>query len=48
MRSQMPVEEPFEALIPPVIADKLEEMEQYPNIEVKTSTEVYRISGQPG
>ncbi|MFO7748518.1 MAG: FAD-dependent oxidoreductase [Desulfobacteraceae bacterium] len=48
MRSQMPVEEPFEALIPPVIADKLEEMEQYPNIEVKTSTEVARIAGQPG
>ncbi|MEA2060543.1 MAG: FAD-dependent oxidoreductase [Thermodesulfobacteriota bacterium] len=48
MRSQMPVEEPYESLIPPVIADKLAEIEQYPNIEVKTSTEVARIAGQPG
>ncbi|MFO7886020.1 MAG: FAD-dependent oxidoreductase, partial [Desulfobacteraceae bacterium] len=48
MRSQMPVEDPYEALIPPVIAEKLAEIEQYPNIEVKTSTEVARIAGQPG
>ncbi len=48
MRSQMPVEEPFEQLIPTVIGEKLAELEQYPNIEVKTSTEVARIAGQPG
>lgn len=48
MRSQMPVVEPFEELIPSVLADKLAELEQYPNIEVKTGTEVARIAGQPG
>ncbi|ACN13564.1 QmoB [Desulforapulum autotrophicum HRM2] len=48
MRSQMPVVEPFEELIPTVIADKLAELEKYPNIEVKTATEVARIAGQPG
>ncbi len=48
MRSQMPVEDPFDTLIPTVIADKLEEMGQYPNIDVKTNCEVARIAGQPG
>ena len=48
MRSQMPVVEPFDALIPTVIQDKLAELEQYPNIQVKTGTEVARIAGQPG
>ncbi len=48
MRSQMPVVEPFDALVPTVIQDKLAELEQYPNIEVKTGTEVARIAGQPG
>lgn len=48
MRSQMPVEEPFEELIPSVIEEKLAELSQYPNIEVKTATEVARIAGQPG
>ncbi|MCP4114464.1 MAG: FAD-dependent oxidoreductase [Desulfobacteraceae bacterium] len=48
MRSQMPVAEPFEELIPTVVQDKLAEIAQYPNILVKTSTEVARIAGQPG
>ena len=48
MRNQMPVEAPFDTLISPVIAEKLAEIEQYPNIEVRTATEVARIAGQPG
>ena len=48
MRSQMPVVEPFEQLIPPVIEEKLAEIQEYPNIEVRTGTEVARIAGQPG
>ncbi|MFH1155437.1 MAG: FAD-dependent oxidoreductase [Pseudomonadota bacterium] len=48
MRSQMPVQEPFEKLIPTVIGEKIQELSQYPNIQVKTSTEVARIAGQPG
>jgi quinone-modifying oxidoreductase subunit QmoB len=48
MRSQMPVAEPFEELIPTVIEEKLAEIAQYPNIQVKTTTEVARIAGQPG
>jgi len=48
MRSQMPVSAPFEELIPTVIAEKIAELKQYPNIEVKTATEVARIAGQPG
>ena len=48
MRSQMPVVEPFEQLIPTVIEEKLAEIQEYPNIEVRTNTEVARIAGQPG
>ncbi|SLM31524.1 QmoB [Desulfamplus magnetovallimortis] len=48
MRSQMPVAEPFEQLITPVIEEKIAELQEYPNITVKTSTEVARIAGQPG
>ncbi len=48
MRNQLPVEEPFEELIPTIIDAKINELEQYPNIEVKTNTEVARIAGQPG
>lgn len=48
IRKQMPVEMPFEDLIPPVIEDKIKEIEAYPNITVKTGTLVARIAGQPG
>lgn len=48
MRSQMPVQAPYEQLIPSVIDEKIAELQQYPNIQVKTSTEVARIAGQPG
>ncbi len=48
LRSQMPVAEPFEQLIPAVVDEKIAELQEYPNIEVRTSTEVARIAGQPG
>ncbi|MBF0200892.1 MAG: FAD-dependent oxidoreductase, partial [Desulfamplus sp.] len=48
MRSQMPVAEPFEQLISPIIDEKIAELKEYPNITVKTGTEVARIAGQPG
>ncbi len=48
MRNQMPVAEPFESLIPPVVGQMIQEIESMDNIEVKTATEVARIAGQPG
>ncbi|MCK4768527.1 MAG: CoB--CoM heterodisulfide reductase iron-sulfur subunit A family protein, partial [Desulfobacula sp.] len=48
MRSQMPVAEPFEELRAPVVNDLISEIESFSNIDVKTSTEVARIAGQPG
>ena len=48
LRSQLPVEDPFEDLIPTVIEAKIKEAESYPNIEIKTDTIVARIAGQPG
>ena len=48
LRSQLPVEGPFEDLIPTVIEAKIKEAESYPSIEIKTDTIVARIAGQPG
>ena len=48
LRSQLPVEGPFEDLIPTVIEAKIKEAEAYPNIDIKTDTIVARIAGQPG
>ena len=48
VRKQLPVAEPYENLIPPVIEAKLAELETYPNISVKTETVVARLAGQPG
>ena len=48
MRSQMPVAEPFEDLIPPVVSNLISQVEAASNIEVKTACEVARIAGQPG
>jgi quinone-modifying oxidoreductase subunit QmoB len=47
-RSQLPVESPYEALIPPVVDEKIKAVEAHPNITVKTETVVARIAGQPG
>ena len=48
MRSQMPISDPFEDIIPTIIDEKIQELENYSNITVKTNTEVARIAGQPG
>ena len=48
VRKQLPVENPFENIIPPVISGKLKELESLPGITVKTNTVVARIAGQPG
>jgi quinone-modifying oxidoreductase subunit QmoB len=48
VRKQLPVEEPFDDLIPPVIQSKIDELEKYSNISVRTDTVVARIAGEPG
>ncbi len=48
VRKQTPVYAPYDALIAPVVAAKIAEVESLPNITVKTETEVARIAGQPG
>ena len=48
VRSQVPVQEPYEGLLPPVIGDKIKEVEADSKITVKTNTVVARIAGQPG
>lgn len=48
VRKQLPIENPFENIIPPVISSKLKELESFPGITVKTNTVVARIAGQPG
>lgn len=48
LRKQMPVIEPFEGLVNPVIEDKIKAVEEASNITVKTGTIVARIAGQPG
>ena len=48
MRKQMPVEMPFEALIPTVVEEKIAAVEADPKIAVKTGALVARIAGQPG
>jgi quinone-modifying oxidoreductase subunit QmoB len=47
-RSQLPVIDPYEALIPPVIEEKIKAVEAHPNITVKTSTLIARLAGEPG
>jgi len=48
LRKQLPVEDPYDSLIPSVIEGKIKEIEAYPNIIIKTGTVVARIAGQPG
>lgn len=48
LRKQLPVANPYEGLIPPIIEEKIREAEANPNITVKTKTMVARIAGQPG
>ncbi len=48
MRKQLPVDDPYEELIPPIINAKIDELENHSNITVKTNTVVARIAGEPG
>ncbi|MBF0225926.1 MAG: FAD-dependent oxidoreductase [Desulfobacterales bacterium] len=48
VRSQLPLEYPFQSLIPPVINSKIKEVQSDSKITVKTNTIVARIAGQPG
>jgi len=48
IRKQLPVNQPYTSLIPPMIAAKIREVESFANITVKTNTVVARIAGQPG
>ncbi len=47
-RSQLPVADPYDALIPPVVEEKIRAVEAHPKITVKTETMVARLAGQPG
>ena len=47
-RKQLPTEYPYEKSMAPVIQAKIKELASFPNIQVKTSTVVARIAGQPG
>ena len=47
-RKQLPVQPPYDALIPSKVADMIQKVEAAPNITVKTGTVVARIAGQPG
>jgi quinone-modifying oxidoreductase subunit QmoB len=47
-RSQLPVADPYEELIPPVVGAKVAAVEAEENIEVRTETVVARLAGQPG
>jgi quinone-modifying oxidoreductase subunit QmoB len=48
LRKQLPLEHPYEDLLPPAIHAKIDELENYSNITVKTNTVVARIAGEPG
>jgi quinone-modifying oxidoreductase, subunit QmoB len=48
MRKQLPVGDPYESLMPPVIESKIKELDAYDNITVKTGSVVARIAGEPG
>jgi quinone-modifying oxidoreductase subunit QmoB len=47
-RKQLPGAYPYDGLIPPAIESKINELENYSNITVKTETMVARIAGEPG
>ena len=48
LRKQLPMENPYDDLIPPIINEKIKEAEADQNITIKTGTVVARIAGQPG
>ncbi|MBC2694197.1 MAG: FAD-dependent oxidoreductase [Desulfobacteraceae bacterium] len=48
LREQLPVANPYDGLIPPIIEEKIKEAEANSSITIKTKTMVARIAGQPG
>ncbi|MBT9439085.1 MAG: FAD-dependent oxidoreductase [Desulfobacterales bacterium] len=48
LRKQLPMANPYDGLIPPIIEEKIKEAEANSNITIKTKTMVARIAGQPG
>ncbi|MBU1171750.1 MAG: FAD-dependent oxidoreductase [Proteobacteria bacterium] len=48
MRKQIPVGEPYETLIPTMVAETIKDVQSMKNITVKTNTVVARLAGQPG
>ncbi len=47
-RKQLPIADPYETLIEPIVADKITAVESNPKITVRTDTVVARIAGEPG
>ncbi|MGM0452387.1 MAG: FAD-dependent oxidoreductase [Thermodesulfobacteriota bacterium] len=47
-RKQLPVAPPYEQLISPKVAETIKAVENNPRIDVRTSTVVARIAGEPG
>ena len=48
IRKQLPMADPYEDLIPPIIEEKIQAVEANDKITVKTETVVARIAGEPG
>jgi len=47
-RKQLPLSDPYDRPIAPVVASRIKAVEAHPNIVVKTETMVARIAGEPG
>jgi len=47
-RKQLPITDPYETLIEPIVANKIAAVESHPNITTRTETVVARIAGEPG
>ncbi len=47
-RKQLPMEHPYEDLMPPIVEQKIPEISDHPLISVRTETVVARIAGEPG
>jgi quinone-modifying oxidoreductase subunit QmoB len=47
-RKQLPITDPYETLIEPIVASKIAAIESHPNITIRTETVVARIAGEPG
>jgi len=47
-RNQLPIADPYESLITPIVEDKIVAVESNPLITIRTNTVVARIAGEPG